>query len=216
MSQNACGLDEAAEGDLLVTKNDSWTHGPERYRYSTREDIPEFTALIGDPAVGEWLWFAPLPLEGVTQYFGPLLDNQAQVIASGVVPQTVVFSVEDENGKFLGQGAVVPVEMSAGGVEIGFQLHQAAWGRGVGTRLGQFLCAWAIERCDAYRIEGGCLKENIGSQTLLKKLGLTLEGSKPGYRLKGDTRHTELLFGTEVSKMDTTLFHQVAKTTGLI
>jgi len=115
----------------------------------------------------------------------------------------------------LGHGAVVAIEASPQGYEIGFQLMRSAWGRGVGMRLGQFLCAYAIERCDAYRIEAGCLEGNAGSAALLRKLGLQLEGTRPGYRVKENVRHTELCFGSEVQRLDRAALRRVAEATGL-
>ena len=129
-----------------------WTHETERYRYATRADIPAFAELLSDAEVGRWLWFTPIAPKGVEAYFGPLLDRQAKELAEGETPRTAVFTVEDLHGAFLGQGAVVAVEASPKGYEIGFQLVRTAWGRGVGSRLGQFLCAYAIVRCDAHRI----------------------------------------------------------------
>ena len=193
----------------------SWTYDTERYRYSTRDDLPAFVKMLADPEVGRWLWFTPLPAEAVEAYFGPQLDRMAEELGAGKVPRSAVITVEDLDGDFLGHGAVVPVEMSPGGFEIGFQLEQKAWGRGVGTRLGRFLCAYAIECCDAYRIEGGCVEGNEGSATLLRKLGLVLEGTRPGYRLKEDVRHTELCFGREVHHLDTAGYAAVAAKTGL-
>lgn len=194
----------------------TWTHQTERYRLATRKDLPEFAKMLSDDEVGTWLWFTPLPADAVDAYFGPLLDKQAGEVEAGRTPQTTVFTVESLAGEFLGQGAVVAVEGSPKGCEIGFQLTRAAWGRGVGTRLGRFLCAYAVECCDAYRIEGCCLEGNAGSAALLRKLGLRLEGVRPGYRLKGDVRHTELLFGREVSKLDTEAVRNVARLSGLI
>lgn len=193
----------------------SFTHETERYRYATRDDLPAFTELLADPEVGRWLWFTPLPAEGVEAFFGPFLDRQTRELADGETPQTAVFTVENLLGEFLGHGAVVAVDGSPKGFEIGFQLARTAWGRGVGTRLGQFLCAYAIECCDAYRIEGGCLEGNTGSATLLQKLGLQLEGTRPGYRMKEDVRHAELCFGIEVRQLNTEVFTQVAEKTGL-
>ena len=195
--------------------SDAWTHETERYRYANREDLPAFAELLSDPEVGRWLWFTPMSLDAVREYFGPLLDRQAKERAAGETPRTAVFTVEALNGEFLGHGAVVGVEASPNGYEIGFQLMRKAWGRGVGTRLGQFLCAYAIELCDAYRIEGGCLEGNTGSATLLQKLGLQLEGTRPGYRLKAGVRHTELCFGSEVHRLDTAALRRVADATGL-
>lgn len=194
---------------------DSWTCETERYRLAIRDDIPAVVEMLSDPEVCRWLWFAPLPPDAVEAYFGPLIDRQTTERAAGQMPRTAVFAVEDLDGVFLGQGASVTVDGSTDGSEIGFQLVREAWGRGVGTRLGQFLCAYAIECCDAYRIEGSCLKGNTVSAALLRKLGLKHEGTKPGYRLKQAVRHTELCFGSEVHRLDTGLFRSVAEATGL-
>ena len=195
--------------------NDSWTYKTERYRFATRGDIPAVVEMLSDPEVGRWLWFTPLPPEAVEAYFRPLLDRQTQELAAGKTPQTAVFAVEALDGRFLGQGASIAVEGSPKGAEIGFQLVRRAWGRRVGTRLGQFLCAYAIECCGAYRIEGNCLQGNTASAALLQKLGLKPEGTKPGYRLKQEVRHTELCFGREVHLLDTALFRSIATATGL-
>ncbi len=193
----------------------TWTHTTERYRYATRADFPAFDELLSDPEVGRWLWFTPLPPDGVAQFFGPLVDRQLEQLANGERPLTAVIVVEDEHGGFLGQGAVVEVPMSPNGFEIGFQLMQRAWGRGVGTRLGQFLCAYAIEYGGAFRIEGECVEGNAGSAALLTKLGLRLEGTRPAYRLKEETRHTALFFGNEVERLDTAAFGAVAEHAGM-
>ncbi len=194
----------------------SWIHATERYRYATRGDLASLAALLSDAEVGRWLWFAPLTPEGVEAYFGPLLDRQGRELEKRETPLTAVFVVEDSTPEFLGMGAVVAVEGSPRGFEIGFQLARVAWGRGVGTRLGHFLCAYAIERCNAYRIEASCLEGNEHSAAILRKLGLHLEATRPGYRLQQDTRHTELCFGREVHELDTTAIDAVARLTGLL
>lgn len=201
--------------DYDAAMTECWTHETERYRYATREDLPAFVRLLSDPEVGRLLWFTPLPAEAVGAYFGPFLDGQTRELGAGEAPRSAVFVVEDLRGDFLGQGAIVPVAMSPDGYEIGFQLTRAAWGRGVGTRLGRFLCAYAIEVCKAYRIEAGCLEGNAASAALLGKLGLRLEGTRPGYRLKEDVRHTELCFGREVAELDAEPIRKVAELTGL-
>ena len=185
------------------------------FRVLDHRERDQLALRIGDISASPDARPSPHAPKGVEAYFGPLLDRQAKELAEGETPQTTVFTVEDSHGAFLGQGAVVPVEASPKGYEIGFQLVRTAWGRGVGTRLGQFLCAYAIVRCDAHRIEGGCLEGNTGSAALLQKLGLRIEGTRPGYRLKEDIRHSELCFGSEVSRLDTASHRSVAETIGL-
>jgi RimJ/RimL family protein N-acetyltransferase len=173
----------------------TWIFDTERYRFSDRGDLPAITDMLSDPHVGRWLWFTPLPAEAIATYFGPLLDAGDSVFA-------VEDAREGSGGEFLGQGAILPVAGSPGGFEIGFQLRKEAWGRGVGTRLGRFLQAFAIHRMDAFRLEAGCLAGNAASARILERLGMRLEGTLRGYRQKDGVRHDELRFGATVDDLD--------------
>lgn len=197
---------------MIVT---SWRGPSEVIRYATLADLPQFVTLLADPQVGQWLWFTPAPPEMFESFFKPLIEAQDAKLAEDTVPHTAVFTVESHEGEFLGQGAVVAVDASPGGFEIGFQMRKATWGQGIGTRLAEFLCAYAIHQCAAFRIEASCLEGNTGSRALLTKIGLELEGTRPDYRLKEKIRHTELLFGATVSRLDTARFQAIAQELGL-
>jgi RimJ/RimL family protein N-acetyltransferase len=188
----------------------------ERYRYARPTDLGTIVDMLLDEEVGRWLWFVPASRPTLESYLRPLIEQQWQSLADGKTPTAAVFVAEDAEGTYLGQLGAMAVEGSPGGFEIGFQLLESAWGRGVGTRAGQFLAAWAIHAHGAYRIEGRCLEGNEGSQAILTKLGLQREGRRPGYRLKGDVRHTELEFGAEVEHLDRGLFEDVARSVELI
>jgi len=162
----------------------------EHYRLAEERDLVSIVDMLGDPEVGRWLWFTPGTPEFFQQYFGPLINAQ-----TGAEPDSAVFVVEDAAGEYLGMGAAMPVPGSPGGFEIGFQLARTAWGRGVGTRFAEHLCAYAIEQRGAHRIEGACLEGNTGSRKILEHLGLRLEGTRVDYRLRDGVRHTELLYG---------------------
>ena len=194
----------------------TWNNGSECYRYATENDLPDFAEMLSDPEVGRWLWFTPAPPEMFKMFFSPLLEAQAGQLELAELPHTAVFTVDDLSQTFLGQGAILAIEGSPGGFEIGFQLTQKAWGRGVGKRLAHFLCAYAIHLCDAYRIEGACLEGNRGSRRILTDLGLKLEGTRPGYRLRDGVRHTELLYGAEVRKLDCGEFDRTARELGML
>ena len=194
----------------------TWNNGSENYRYASMDDLPDFAKMLSDPEVGRWLWFTPAPPEMFKMFFTPLLEAQTQQLHVEERPHTAVFAVDDLSETFLGQGAVLAVDGSQGGFEIGFQLTQKAWGRGVGKRLAHFLCAYAIHLCDAYRIEGACLEGNAGSRKILTDLGLNLEGTRPGFRLRDGVRHTELLYGAELQELDSEIFSRTAAELGML
>lgn len=178
-------------------------YGPaeERYRYARPADIATITRMLADEEVGRWLWFVPAPETSLDAFFRPFVDGQWESLADAKTPRNAVFIVEDADGAFLGQGAAVAVDGSPRGFEIGYQLPREAWGQGVGTRLAEFLIAWAVHEHDAFRIQAGCLEGNAGSRTILERLGLSLEGTRIDYRLKGEARHTELEYGARVSEL---------------
>ena len=182
----------------------------ERYRYARPTDIEAFTTTLHDPEVGRWLWFMPTSEDALRRFFGPMIDMQWQALAHGEPPTSALFVVERDEDEFLGQGAVTAVEGSAGGFEIGFALRREAWGAGVGTRFAEFLITWAVRQHGAYRIQGACLEGNETSAAILRRLGLVLEGTRAGFRLKGDTRHTERQFGAPVADLDDGLLHRTA------
>ena len=188
----------------------------ETYRFAADTDIASIVAMLVDPDVGRWLWFTPGEPTMFDAYFRPLIEAQSERLGEGAEPDTAVFVVDGEDGAFLGQGAVVPVMGSPDGFEIGFQLPRVAWGRGVGTRLAQYACAYAVHKRNAYRVEAGCLEGNTGSRRILEGLGLKLEATRPDYRLRDGVRHTELQFGARVDDLDRNAIREVAAAQGWI
>ena len=185
--------------------------GAERYRYARPADVDAIVEMLADEEVGRWLWFVPEAPAVLREYFRPLVEAQWQTLADGRPPPVAVFIVETEDGEFLGQGAVVEVEGSTGGYEIGFQLPKSSWGRGVGTRLAEFLAAWAVHEHGAFRLQAGCLAGNAGSRKILESLGLQLEGTRPSFRLKGEHRYDECEYGALVEMLDADRLRTVAE-----
>ena len=193
-----------------------FTAASESYRYARIADLPAITTMLCDERVGRWLWFTPAPASMFASFFRPMIDGQWEDLALGELPTRAIFVVEDHEGRYLGQGASIAVEGSPGGYEIGFQLCAEAWGRGVGSRLAWFLTAWTAHAGHApYRIEAACLEGNLGSQKVITGLGLQPEGRRPGYRLKQEVRHTELLFGAPLSELDHERLAAVAAECGI-
>ena len=175
-----------------------WRSGNLTIRLGTRSDLPDISAMLEDEEVARWLWFGPNSPEMTEAFFGPFLDGQQD----DPEPANAVFIVE-EDGKFVGQAAVVQVAMSPDGYEIGYQFVKTAWGRGLGKRVARFLTAYAVSVKRAYRIQADCLAGNAGSVAILKGLGLKQEGLKRGFRLMRGERHDELTFGASVSRIST-------------
>ncbi|WP_237287817.1 GNAT family N-acetyltransferase [Streptomyces malaysiensis] len=68
--------------------------------------------------------------------------------------------------------------------EIAYIVHPRAWGRGVGTAIGQELLSRGFGELGLHRIYATCDPRNLASSRLLGKLGMTYEGRH---------RHTALI-----------------------
>ncbi len=199
----------------MLSPASRWTNGSEVYRFAGAADLAGIQEMLADPEVGRWLWFTPLPPSEVEAFFTPYFEAHEAALSEGRLPESSVFAVSDPAGRFLGQGAVVAVAGSPGNYEIGFQLCQHAWGRGVGTRLSRFLVAFAVTQYDAFRVQGSCLEGNVASRKLLEGVGLLYEGRRTGYRLKEGHRHDELEFGALAAELSTELMETATKEVGL-
>jgi RimJ/RimL family protein N-acetyltransferase len=59
------------------------------------------------------------------------------------------------------------------------------------------------------------MAENAASRRLLEKIGLELEGTRPGYRLK-EGRHDELLYGARAADLDRKPIDALARRAALL
>lgn len=85
--------------------------------------------------------------------------------------------------------------------EITYAVHIAYWGRGLGTQIGKLLLEEAFADTAVERVQATCDPRNLGSATVLDRLGMTLEGT---------LRHTLLLRdGWRDSRMYSLLRHEM-------
>lgn len=88
--------------------------------------------------------------------------------------------VERESGALVGAAELLPLD---GGpeVEIGYHLGRPWWGKGYATELARALVAYAFGQLGLTRLVGVTYPENIASQRVLLKAGLTHAGRKHVY-----------------------------------
>ena len=67
-------------------------------------------------------------------------------------------------------------------VGVGYFIHDKYWGKGYTTEALREVIRFAFEENDVYRIEAGCLKENIASERVMQKCGLTKEADLKEYQ----------------------------------
>ncbi len=88
------------------------------------------------------------------------------------------------SGEFLGEAGLQHLENTAG-VEVGYYLGRAAWGRGVATEAGAAAVRHGFEVLGLPRIVAVVRPENDGSKRVLTKLGLSFRRFANHYGVQG-------------------------------
>ena len=60
--------------------------------------------------------------------------------------------------------------------DLGYFIKKEYWGKGITTEAGKKVIDFGFDELDIWKYKTGCLKENIGSEKVMKKLGFIKEG----------------------------------------
>ncbi|MGI5129407.1 GNAT family N-acetyltransferase [Pseudonocardia sp. CA-107938] len=133
-------------------------------------DLDDLAALHGDPQVMRFI-DAPVPRAVVERETLPgILRSYAQLPAG-----QGVFAAVADDGTFVGQGSLGPVTsrgLVADGLELGYRIVRARWGRGFATQIARMLVRRAFVDLGATRVVATTMAVNIGSRRVLERSGL--------------------------------------------
>jgi len=74
-------------------------------------------------------------------------------------------------------GYMVTLESTDGKVvNLGYFISPNYWGKGIVTEAAKAVINHAFSQRDIIKIETGCIKENLGSEKVMKKVGMVKEG----------------------------------------
>jgi ribosomal-protein-alanine N-acetyltransferase len=76
---------------------------------------------------------------------------------------------------FIGMGEIKRHTTSC--ADIAYAVHVAYWGRGLGTQIARLLLAIAFANPAVERVQGTCDPRNLASAAVLRRAGLTFEGT---------------------------------------
>lgn len=138
-------------------------------RFVREDDVETLTAYRNDPAVAALqTWELPYPEsraralvarhEGLTD-FAPGGHHQVAIELDGQLVGDVYVGIHDQGGV----------------ADIGFSLTPSAQGRGIAHEAVDTLIAHLVERHGIHRIIAELSKDNLASQRLLERLGMTFE-----------------------------------------
>lgn len=96
-----------------------------------------------------------------------------------------------ENGKLIGTIDFVSWKPNHHTAEIGYAISRQYWGMGITTEAAKALIAFGFTKMELVRIQARCMVENIGSQRVMEKTGMSFEGIiRKGLYAKG--KHHDL------------------------
>lgn len=159
-------------------------------RQFTSADIDHIFALDNDPDVMRYL-NGGLPTER------SIIENE---ILPGFLhydeaePSFGFWAVEHkETGDFLGWISLRPTDKTGIEAVLGYRFRKAAWGKGYATEGCRALIDHCFVATDLQRVVATTYEENLASQRVMEKLGMTLVRRfrlTPEEIAKGDTFHT--------------------------
>ncbi len=165
-----------------------------------QQDLQDIIEMLGDPKVNEYLFFAPAPVEVYQDYFNPIIEEIAAAIDAKQWSTKVVIVVRDEQGAFMGMGGLDSVMLHEGNFEVGYQLPQQAWHRGIASSCALLLTQLAFEELGAHKVTADCYAGNVGSYKTLEKVGYRQEGVQQDYYKVADHFEDRLLYGMTVKQ----------------
>ncbi|EYT82194.1 acetyltransferase [Streptomyces sp. Tu 6176] len=144
------------------------------HRLALREVEPEDTeallAIYGDPEATRHLSFEPRTPEQVQA----IVDRS--IASATVTPRTEYCLALTRHGehRLIGYARLATEPQQA--ATIGFALHPAAWGKGLGTETVHLLCALGFRTLDLHRIWAARSPLNEASARTLLRAGMTEDG----------------------------------------
>lgn len=149
-------------------------------------------------AVHSW---ARLPEVSRFQAWGPNTEAETREFVEAAVaawyeepPSRFKFLAVSDDDVVIGGGELSIRNRTHRQGEISYIVHPDRWGRGVGTAIGRELLRVGFEQHGLHRIYATCDPRNVGSERVLRKLGMTYEGQLREVELISDGWRDSKLF----------------------
>jgi ribosomal-protein-alanine N-acetyltransferase len=144
-----------------------------RLRPLRPDDVDALGEVYLHPLVARWI--GPHTREDVVREIGLQIEHQASFGWS-------FWAVEDRvSGRLIGDCGLQPLEHRGPEVELGYDLHPRAWGRGLATEAARAVMRQAFGPLGIERVVAVVKPEHIASQRVLEKAGLQRTGTRDAY-----------------------------------
>jgi RimJ/RimL family protein N-acetyltransferase len=137
------------------------------------DDLAEFTRLLTDPEVTRYIVLnEPFTPEDVVEVSVRTLEQWEH---NGFGPWV---AIEKATGRWVGRIGLNEIQDWPGldKVEVGWELHQEFWGRGLATEGGRAAVRYGFEVLGLARIMSATMATNAASRRVMVKCGLRYQG----------------------------------------
>lgn len=146
------------------------TTGRTQLRRFTQADLWDLYTLNSDPQVMKYVGRNPAVSQGEVQ-----LDLTRYLSYYQKSPHLGVWACADkESGALIGLALLKKLEPTDE-IEVGYRFHQSYWGKGIATEVCQALVEHGFNRAGLQKIVAITHPDNIASQRVLQKCGLSFE-----------------------------------------
>ncbi|WP_245807668.1 GNAT family N-acetyltransferase [Halobacillus massiliensis] len=150
-------------------------------RKISKSDVNDMYAYGSNPLVSEYVTWETHTCQEDTEGFIDL------ILEGYLNKEKALWAMElKANGKMAGTIDFVSIDKKHRSGELGYVLSDKFWGQGLTTEASRKVIEFGITELGLERIQARCLAENIGSQRVMEKAGMTFEGTlRKGFFAKG-------------------------------
>jgi RimJ/RimL family protein N-acetyltransferase len=140
-------------------------------RRQVREDLDDLWTLYCDPEITKYIPDAPLSFEETKEELEWFMNGHPKNPELGLWA-----TILKENGKFIGRCGLLPWTIEGQKeVEVAYTIAQDYWGKGLGSEAAQAILQYGFEKLNLSRLICLIDSENIASQKVAEKIGMTFE-----------------------------------------
>lgn len=141
-------------------------------RKLTVEDAQDMFQYGSDAEVSRYVtWEAHRTLEDTKEFIQFVLTKYEK---GEIAPWGIVLK---ETSELIGTIDFVSWQINHKIAEIGYVIAQKYWGQGIATEAGKEILEFGFQNMHLVRIQARCFVENGGSERVMKKLGMSYEGT---------------------------------------
>lgn len=140
-------------------------------RHQVLDDLDSLWALYCNPNITKYIPDAPRSREEAQGELEWHMNGHPRHPELGLWA-----TILKENGKFIGRCGLLPWEIDGIlEVEVAYTIAEEYWGQGLGSEAAQAILQYGFEKLNLTRLICLIEPENIGSQKVADKMGMSLE-----------------------------------------